>query len=490
MSSLGERLTRGTALILTASLGGILALTVVMDAGAQPGDGSPIYLPMVLARSQTGPRLGQVFHVPYAADSAGNVRLPDMAVFWFGRVDPDHSYTDVRLGYNDRALYVDVAVIDRRLWQAGNPTQGPLTQWDGATVYLSTAGAAGSAPAATSYRLTGQAGSGPAYRRAERGTGSGWQAAAVPFTTTLLWRGDAFNTEQDDYGWALTFEVPFASLGLSAPPPAGTPWALAVAVHDRDSAAGPPLADTLWPPAFQAGQPATWGNLSFGLPTYSPPAGPASGSVTLRQGLNGVSVPDAGVGGYTTCGNDGANMWTAWGDRVWSGDAVDDFANVQNQRDIADWPCFSKYYLTFPLAGQVPAGARILSATLTLHQTGGSGGSGVPIPPTRSLVQVLVVGESWQPDRLAWNNAPLPVENVARAAVDPQVNFPGWPGLPRTWDLTYGVARAMAAGLPELRLALYSADAAIHSGKYFATSDTGAFSAESRPTLSIMWGYP
>jgi len=23
--------------------------------------------------------------------------------------------------------------------------------------------------------------------------------------------------------------------------------------------------------------------------------------------------------------------------------------NVQNQSDISDWPCFSKYYVTFPL---------------------------------------------------------------------------------------------------------------------------------------------
>jgi hypothetical protein len=52
------------------------------------------------------------------------------------------------------------------------------------------------------------------------------------------------------------------------------------------------------------------------------------------------------------------------------------------------------------------------------------------------------------------------------------------------------VARAHAAGLPELRLVLYSADGAIHSGKYFATSDTGDFSAVSRPSLSIVWGQP
>jgi hypothetical protein len=176
---------------------------------------------------------------------------------------------------------------------------------------------------------------------------------------------------------------------------------------------------------------------------------------------------------------------------VWSA-AGDDFVNVQNQADISDWPCFSKYFVTFPLAGHVPPGAGILSATLTLHLTGGSGSLNDPSepPPPQSLIQVFTVNSDWDSNTLAWNNAPQAWENVSATSVAPHPDFPGWPGIPYTWDLSYAVARAVASGQQELRLALYSADGGRHSGKYFASSETGSFSAVSRPTLTITWGAP
>jgi hypothetical protein len=39
-----------------------------------------------------------------------------------------------------------------------------------------------------------------------------------------------------------------------------------------------------------------------------------------------------------------------------------------------------------------------------------------------------------------------------------------------------------------LRLALYEADSAYHSGKYFVTSNTGDWNAVARPTLAVVWG--
>ena len=62
-----------------------------------------------------------------------------------------------------------------------------------------------------------------------------------------------------------------------------------------------------------------------------------------------------------------------------------------------------------------------------------------------------------------------------------------WPGVERHWDLSGAVAEAYAAGKP-LRLVLYEADMAYHSGKYFATSDTGEWNAQGRPKLKVTWG--
>ena len=157
---------------------------------------------------------------------------------------------------------------------------------------------------------------------------------------------------------------------------------------------------------------------------------------------------------------------------------------MQNQYDLADWPCFSKIYLTFPL-DKIPTGKNIISAELTLHHFGNAGGDeyGDGLP---SLIQVFRVGQDWAEDSLTWNNAPLAIENVSQAWVEWLTVYPGWPGLPRTWDLTRGVAEAYTEGQP-LRLILYAADSERHSGKYFLTSDIDEDSVEGRPTLKISW---
>lgn len=254
---------------------------------------------------------------------------------------------------------------------------------------------------------------------------------------------------------------------------------MAVVLHDRDDAAGTDIADKTWPERMVPDHPATWRQLCFGLPSYTPLAITPTGSTIIRQGLNGATVVDGAVGGGSTCGS-GLDFWTQWREANYAGRG--DF-NIQNQSDVADWPCFSKAYLTFPLDA-IPPGKRIISATLMLHQFGNVGDPGEAQP---SLIQVLTVAENWDEATLIWNNAPLAMENVARVWVDPLDAFPGWPGVPRTWDLTHAVAEAYAIGQP-LRLVLYSADSTYHSGKYFVSSDTGNWNATGRPTLRVEWG--
>ena len=199
-------------------------------------------------------------------------------------------------------------------------------------------------------------------------------------------------------------------------------------------------------------------------------------------------VPDAAVGGTlgNLCPGDPDVIWNQWGDANFAGASG---FNLQNQADVADWPCFAKYYVTFPL-DTLPPEKAIISATLTLHEWGGSGGPEDP-DPQPSLIQVFTLSQDWSESTLTWNNAPLAKENVAAVWVDPlpPPRFVGWPGVPWTWDVSGAAAEAYVSGEP-LRLSLYEADAAQHSGKYFSSSDAEDWNAEGRPTLRVHWGDP
>lgn len=416
----------------------------------------------------------------------GAITYASTAIFWLGRVGTLESYGDVRVGYNSQKLFVSVNSIDRRLWYNTAPPTGPLTDWDAVSLYLDKDGNQGGAPGANSYRLEGQLSWWEArtnYQAAYRGNGSGWSSHAMPFTTTTLWRGNAPNDDTNDAGWRIDYEIPFSSLGLAGPPPEGTKWGFGITLHNRDYMQFPSSPDQSWPENLASARPATWGELGFGLPTFTPPSKTPVSTVTIRHGLNGAIVRDAAVGGTfgNLCGESAAG-WNEWGNANYNGAPR---FNIQNQDDVADWWCFSKYYVTFPLDA-VPPGKVILSASLTLHEFGNSG---QPNMTTPSLIQVLTVNEDWDEGTITWNNAPLARENVSQTWVDPIVNFPGWPGVPWTWDVSKAVTEAYASGQP-LRLVLYEADAAMHSGKYFTGSDEPDWNAASRPTLQIIWGNP
>jgi hypothetical protein len=433
----------------------------------------PLRFPTYAQDPKPPPRV----NVPYFDDyGIGDYHLYQGAILWFGQVDSTSNYADVRLGYSVDDLRLYVHVFDRRLWHDEAPVIDELTAWDAVTLYLHLDGYKGNTPSTNSYRFVGQSARDDAPA-AYRGNGSGWTAVSTPFTTFTGWRGSSLNSDLDDKGWWIRFIIPFSSLGLSDPPPPGTVWGLAFSVHDRDDASGTPIPDRTWPETIDPQRPTSWGQLVFGQPAYVPPPVVPGDIVTVRHGLNGASVVDTHVGGNFTCGA-GIDHWSEWGEANY---ATSTQVNIQNQWDVADWPCFSKYYVTFPLDG-VPPGKEIISATLTMMLFGNAGYT--PGDARPSLIQALTVTEDWDEATISWNNAPLAAENVASTWVYP-VAAAG--ERPYHWDVSRAVADAYAAGGP-LRLALYSADGEYHSGKYFWSSDSGAWNAEGLPTLKVLWG--
>jgi hypothetical protein len=418
-------------------------------------------------------------NVPYLGSAPPAVSFTP-AIFWLGKVDPTHNYADVRMYYYDEYMKVVVHTIDRRLWSDPSQKKVDLEKWDAVTLYLDLHGNNGSLPDSGSYRLEIQL---DGLKAAYRGNGSGWTAAAIPFSGITTWRGDSGpNSNADSKGWEAVYEIPFQGLGLSTRPAFRTRWGLAVAVHDRDTESGYPfIPDQTWPETFDPNAPSSWGQMHFGIPGYSSPPAVVQKVVTIRDGLNGSRVKDAHVGGHTTCGAD-IDHWTEWGDTNYAGYPQ---INIQNQWDIADWPCFSKYYLTFPL-DSLPAGKVILSAKLTMVLFGNAGGGGWGEPPD-SYIQVLTVNQDWDEETITWNNAPLAWENISGTWVKPRDYTK--PDQPYQWDVSRAVDQAYQSDEP-LRLALYSADGERHSGKYFWSSDTNDWGGEVRPTLQVMLGEP
>ncbi len=423
-------------------------------------------------------------NAPYFAVADVDSKFSELAIFWFGQVTPGLNYTDVRIGYSNSELYLYLAVFDRLIWYDTTPQAADLANWDAITLYLDSGTQAGLS--SNSYCLVSQFSREPvngrsAYQQAYRGNGGTWTSVSLPFSTRSGWRSiNEANDNLDDKGWATSYRIPFSSLGLSTRPPDGTTWRIALALHDRDDAANTPIADQVWPPGANLTTPSSWSSLVFGLPTYTPPPSSNTRDYMIRHRLNGVVVPDVAAGGGSVCGGS-LDYWSAWGNYARDNvpdDQRGDF-NIQNQSDIADWPCFSKYFVTFPL-NSLPPGRSVISATLLLHHFGNS----QPEDAQPSLIQVLTVGTDWTDRTLTWNNAPLATENVGAGWVDPLPGFAGFPGVPRTFDVSRAVAQAYAEGGP-LRLALYSADNAYHSGKYFITSDTGDWNAVGRPTLLV-----
>jgi hypothetical protein len=397
------------------------------------------------------------------------------AIFWLGKVEMATNYADVRVWYFDATIHFTFHIPDRLLWYDTAPSPSTLTAWDAVSIYINLAGNTGSAPSTSSYWFVKQlSNTGAVFR----GNGSGWTINTAPFTTTDAWRGNYPNDTVWDMGWEADFEIPFSSLGLTAPPATGTVWGLGVVVHDRDDQAGTPIPNQVWPETMQTLRPDSWGQLHFGRPVYTPPTSSVAGTTVIRQGLNGAVVPDAAVGGHGNCGGT-MNAWTEWGNANYPG--YDQF-NIQNQWDIADFMCFSKYYVTFPLSS-VPLGKSIVSAHVTLNLFGNAGYN--PGDAKRSAINALTVSEDWNESTMTWNNAPYADQNISVTWVYPIDST--HPAGPYDWDVSYAAAEAYSKGQP-LRLAFYSTDGDYHSGKYFWSSNVADWNAAARPTLEVRWG--
>jgi hypothetical protein len=411
-------------------------------------------------------------NVPYLQD------LPfEPAIFWFGQVDPSHNSIDARLWYYEDTLRIVFHIIDRLHWQDPSGIVANLTNWDSLSLYLDLDGNVGSYPDANAYRLDVQLGG---LKATYRGNGTAWISSPLTYSVDTAWRGpQGPNSGVDGKGWQVDFYIPFSSLGLSSQPPVGTVWGLGVVLHDRDDVSGSNIIHTEWPETLDQNIPGSWGQMSFGKATYTPPVNTREGETMIRHRNNDANVVDGAVGGHTICG-DNLDHWTEWGDANYAGYTQ---FNVQNQWDVSDWPCFSKFFVTFPL-DSIPSNKVIISATLTMTLFGNAGGGNWGDPPD-SYIQVLTVGEDWDEATLSWNNAPLAVENISGTWVYPRDY--SVPDQPYHWDISKAVHQAYLAGEP-LRLAVYSADGEMHSGKYFWTSDVQDYDAAMRPTLHVVWG--
>ena len=479
----------------------LLVIVVVILMSSTPGvfaatsDQAPsawvIYLPVTMNGTQSLPAAPQVA-IPYinVAPDLMNDRTGDLSVFWFGQVRLAENYTDVRMGYNNQELFIRMQVFDRRCWfDETEPTNEP-TKWDAGAIYLNLDGNLGNVPSTRSYQFLVQFDPMPTWnpdweimRYAYQGNGTTWQAVNLPFTMLSSYTGGQWNDDGDDQGWTVIMRIPFTSLGLTSMPSQGATWGVAAINYDRDDANGTAIAPKVWPKNVDFQKPVTWGKLTFGIPPSSAVGGTVIGTTLIRQGLNGATVLDASVGGYSVCGS-GTNFWSTWGDtnESYYNPLLSDF-NIQNQGNIADWPCFSKTYFSFPL-NQVPAGKRILSATLTLYLFGNAG---TPGAEPASLIHVYTVNEAWNEQTISWNNAPYVNTYISQAWVSPPPVNTSFPGVPNTWDVTSAVAQVYGTG-QNVNLVLYSSDNWMHSGKYFVSSNTGDWNANGRPVLTVKWG--
>lgn len=447
-----------SSVIATSALGGLLR-------GSAAPQGTPTWTRRV--------------NVPYLGPAApATIFVP--AIFWLGNVGMNSNYADVRAWYFDGHIHFVLHMPDRVLWHDSSPNPSTLAAWDAVSLYVDVVGNAGQTPNRTSYRFVKQlwGGNSASSKAVFRGDGSAWVIDSAPFTTYDAWRGNYPNDDVWDMGWQAEFEIPFSSLGLTGPPAPGTQWGLGVVVHDRDDAAGTPIPDQVWPEAMQTQRPDTWGLLQFGRPVYTPPVAVEAGTTVIRHGLNGAVVSDAAVGGHGNCGG-AMNAWIEWGNANYAGYTQ---FNIQNQWDIADFMCFSKYYVTFPLTS-LPQGKTIVSARVTMNLFGNAGYGGGDAK--RSAINALTVSEDWVESAITWNNAPYAAENISVTWVYPIDE--SHPAGPHDWDVSYAVAQAYSRGEP-LRLVFYSTDGDYHSGKYFWTSDVEEWNAAGRPTLEVRWG--
>jgi len=179
--------------------------------------------------------------IPYFNSSP--VAFNQTAIFWFGKIDSSHVYADVRVGYNNTELYIDLRIVDNYLWYDTNKQAPNLDAGDNASVYLNIENNGTLAPTAYKFQT---AVSGPqqwnTYEKTYTKKGAAWTLANMPFSYAYWWRAQGFNGTEGA-GWSSTYHIPFSSLGLSKAPSQGTVWKLGVRLHNPGNAANTPMPD-------------------------------------------------------------------------------------------------------------------------------------------------------------------------------------------------------------------------------------------------------
>lgn len=406
------------------------------------------------------------------------------SMLWFGHQATDQdNYTDVRVAYDDDELLIRFTVIDLFLWYpVAAQLPADLTQWDTVDVLLDTAGDSAATPQPDDYWFQAAmrldyVPNQTSYWNDARGNGSGWNVSWTPGTawhneTWPSWYFDPGVNQNNGYdaGWTAIIRIPFASLGLSGAPTAGTTWGLGLICYDRDNVPGSPpvLAPKSWPGSAVVDAPATWGHMVFNPPSYKPPSAVAQGTATI------IASRDA----YVQGGRDGSGS-SNHSDENYGG-AHELF--VQAESTAAHFNHFQRTYLQFDLSS-VPAGKVIISATLTLHQFGNDDCT----TASPSLTHLFQLNDDWSEYGITWNNSPQAWQNLTSTWVQvlcPE-DWPGWPGVPYYWDATQVVAEAYAAGKP-VNIALYTSDTERDSGKYFVARHSTI--TDGHPRLTVTWG--
>src|SRR5947209_5817343 len=121
----------------------ILALTTSLGSSLGLGHTSPS------TAKAAAPPVRRI-NIPYFQNAA--VPFNQTAIFWFGSVSSSSNYIDVRMGYNNSELYIDLHIVDRSLWFDPNAKSPNLTKGDTATVYLNTTPNGSRSPDQASYK--------------------------------------------------------------------------------------------------------------------------------------------------------------------------------------------------------------------------------------------------------------------------------------------------------------------------------------------------
>src|SRR2546421_12223299 len=118
-----SRLTNIPLVGLTAIV--LIFCIILLFATSFWADVLPLHFSKPFAKA-VSPLTGHI-NIPYFSSA---VLFNQTAIFWFGDVTSTDNYTDVRIGYSNSELYVDLHIVDRYLWYDPNTTAPDLTKGD------------------------------------------------------------------------------------------------------------------------------------------------------------------------------------------------------------------------------------------------------------------------------------------------------------------------------------------------------------------------